>query len=75
MAETEYVILRQPDPADDYVLVAEGILGHSAEHVLRQHASKPEVDVAGTFVAIPTRSWRPQTIAVETTRTVKIGGA
>lgn len=75
MAGTEYVILQQSGDQGEFAIVAQSVRGHSAEHVLRQHASKPELPIQGTFVAIPARSWKPTTIAVETTRTVKIGGA
>jgi hypothetical protein len=40
---------------------------HSGEAAIRKHAAD-----AGTFVAVPARSWKPVTVEVETTRQIKL---
>lgn len=63
MAETTYVVLR----LDDSQLWEPITEVHATDDVRAiKAATADQADKAGTFVAIPTRSWRPRTRTVET---------
>jgi hypothetical protein len=67
VATTEYVVLRQVQDDDDAIVWQEVIGGVEAsndQQAIRSATLNSEK--AGTFVAVPKRSFRPRTRTVET---------
>ena len=56
-------------------LVGKDVAANSAEAAVRAYALKINtVSASGMYVAIPVRSWKPVTVAVETQTRIRIGG-
>lgn len=76
MAEkTLYIILRRDS---DTVWREDGPhqSAHSAEQAIRQAAelrAENDIDVAGDYVAVPLRSWKPTPVSAEVQTTIKLG--
>lgn len=63
---TAYLVLKT-SPSGDWSVVQE-IKASSAPSAIRACVSKlAQVDQAGTFVAVPARSWKPTKVAPKTT--------
>lgn len=56
-----------------YDLVAASIDANNAEHAIRVHAEKSQD--SGTFIAVPSRSWKPVPVTIETQTVIKLGEA
>lgn len=74
VAGTEYVILNEVVPDGGWHLVEESVTAASAEDALRR-TIPPDEHVGGQWVAIPTRSWKPTRVSVETVSRVKLEDA
>lgn len=68
---TSYVILTRNEEKAAYTL-GPSVNASSAEQAVRKHASTAG---AGTYVAIPAKTFKPVTVQVETVQRVTIGGA
>jgi hypothetical protein len=72
-AGTEYVILRFNDDTDEWTEHGDHVAGTNPSQAIRKHLAQfPEKNPAGTFVAIPTRSFKPVTVKTETVTTLKL---
>jgi hypothetical protein len=73
-ASTSYHVLRlDPDSKPPtFQLAALNITAHNAEQAIRTHADKAGAGARGTYVAVPSRSWRPVTVSVETQTVLKL---
>ena len=75
--KTSYVILREVATAGEvtgYEPVTSGVQGNSSDHALRTWAETATAGTqAGTYVAIPTRSFRPTKVAFQQQTIVKVG--
>ncbi len=72
-AKTTYHVLELHD-ASTYKLVSENIAAGNAEAAIRAHVAKnggPAVPVS--YIAVPSRSWKPVTVSVETKTVLKLG--
>lgn len=56
-----------------YELVHTEIEAHNAAAAIRAHAEALGGDATGTYVAVPSRSWKPTPVTVETTTQIKLG--
>lgn len=75
MAKTSYVVLEEistEDGPEYWSLYDVGVEATSATGALRS-ALKGQGDLGVRYVAVPQRSWHPQTVQVETQRRLKIG--
>lgn len=52
-------------------LVAASIDANSSDHAIQLYADKTKD--TGTFIAVPSRSWKPTTVTIETRQIVKLG--
>lgn len=80
MPPTRYHILKletQPGGVERITPVNANVAASSAEQAIRAHvAAVAAVDErAGRYVAVPSRSWKPVTVAVETTTRVTLKDA
>lgn len=71
-----YVVLRRISDTDTdeqaYAVVHPGVTASSAENAIRHVAGRITPDnAADTFVAVPSRSWKPVTVRAETTTVIK----
>jgi hypothetical protein len=56
------------------LLIEKPVEATSAEGAIRKHIAKTRAE-GGTFVAVPSRSWKPTVVTVETQTVIRIGGA
>lgn len=76
---TEYVVLRRR--GQGYVVVEEAVMASSTKVAIREVASKRPLDEEGEtevlpqheYVAVPSRSWKPQPVRAEVQTRLKIG--
>jgi hypothetical protein len=76
-ARTEYVVLKRGLKPDLEVTKLEQpetwvVAGHATEANSDAAIKKVAGDEAGTYIAVPARSWQPKTLAVETKKTVTL---
>lgn len=84
-ARTSYTLLKRIEPLEPalgvnsvaigkgaFVLVAESVPATSGQAAIKQHAAKAGAEAAGTYIAVPSRSFMETTVKVETTTTVKL---
>ena len=72
-AETTYVILRQGEGESTWHMVNRTALSGSSQAAIRSVVAKlAAADQAGTFVAVPSRSWKPVKVSTKTETTVVI---
>lgn len=77
-ARTDYIVLRSISQGPDKTFQVVGTFAaSSASHAKRQYAEKAAAALSGseTFVAIPARSWAPQSVTTSTKTIVKLGAA
>ena len=67
---TEYTVLHKLAAEDDYGVLPKTYEGSSSTAAVR--AAAADVQQAGTYVAIPTRSFDPVNIEIETNPRVKV---
>jgi hypothetical protein len=71
VADTTYIVLRRDDDgggiAVDRWQTDSRVEAVSAEAAIRKAEPK-----AGTYVAVPARSWKPVTVRTETTTTIRL---
>lgn len=63
-ALTEYLVLSK-DADKDWWMVVGTLHARSAKSAITEHVKRVQA-TAGTFVATPSRSWQPVTLAIET---------
>jgi hypothetical protein len=71
------VARRPPHPRVPWNEHGDHVAASSSDAAIRAHANrfaKPQ-DAAGTYVAVPSRSWKPTPVEVDTVTTVKLGEA
>ena len=61
---TTYVILLAPEGESSFEVLPEPVTARSSDDAVRKIAEQGEK--AGTFVAVPARSWRPRKVRLET---------
>jgi hypothetical protein len=75
-AKTIYVVLRELDPteprAPGWILHNESCRAASAEAAIRLSIADEN---PGTYVAIPSRSWKPIKVTVTRQTVIKLGGS
>ncbi len=67
---TDYFVFSK-DADNDWWIAAGSYTAASAKAAVSTHVKEKDAK-AGTFVAVPQRSWRPLTLAVETETKVKL---
>ena len=67
---TSYLVLSKDADKDWWILVGSYVAA-SAKAAVSAHVKDKDAK-AGTFVAVPERSWKPLTLAVETETKVKL---
>jgi hypothetical protein len=67
---TSYVVLEQDSESSDRFLVVTTITASSVAAALRKVGNEGG---PGSYVAVPSRSFVPTKVTVETTKTVKLG--
>jgi hypothetical protein len=67
---TNYVILHRSAEGGDWT-ESGAVEARSAAHAIQVYATG-DGTARGQFVAIPSRTWTPRTVAVETRHTVKV---
>lgn len=77
MARTKYVVLEEVssengDSIGYWTLYDVGVEATSAAGALRS-ALKGKGNLSSRYVAVPSRSWQPQSVEVETQQRLKIG--
>ncbi len=70
---TYAVLLRHEDAADLWAFL-DKYEAPSAEAAIRAYCKK-HGDLAGTYVAVPSRSWKPVTVKAETTTVLRLEDA
>jgi hypothetical protein len=74
---TAYHVLKDAGADANYQLVGPNIQARSAQEAIRKFADEgPDRTggvLQGVYVAVPARSWKPVTVAVETKTTIKLG--
>ncbi len=68
--DTAYLVLSKDDDKDWWILV--GTYSATSSKAAVAAAVKAKGATAGTFVAVPKRSWQPLTLSVETATKVKL---
>ena len=72
---TEYVILKQAAANDYYTYAHHGdISARSAADAIRRFL-EGDTEPAGTYVAVPVRSWKPVTVRAEQTTVLRLEDA
>lgn len=69
---TEYVILRFNDETNEWAEHGDHIRATSSTAAIRKHVDERKAD-AGSFIAIPARSFKATDVKVETKTTIKLG--
>ena len=73
---TEYVVLRRAEPDSGVWEIGAHIEARSAPEAIRRTVGKLSGDAqAGTYVAVPVRSWRPVTVTAEVQTRLKLESA
>lgn len=74
MAKTRYVVLEEADhdAEGDWNVYSNDVEATSATGAIRA-ALNGEGNIGRRYVAVPQRSWKPQSVEVETQRRLKIG--
>jgi hypothetical protein len=71
MADTTYTVLQRvsdtESPVAAWRVVSNDVQAPSAEFAIRS-----TIDDAGTYVAVPARSWKPVTVTTETKTVLKL---
>jgi hypothetical protein len=79
ITKTAYHVLKRTEIEDgqnDYRLVASHVSAVNAEAAIRYFVGSINTtsDKEGEFVAVPSRSWKPTVVKVETQTVIRIGG-
>lgn len=73
---TSYVLLALNESTGEWLVTNESVSAKSGEAAIKLHAENTKTGSPdGTYVAVPSRSWRLFTIATKTTTTLVIGEA
>jgi hypothetical protein len=70
---TQYVVLRRSEPGEPHVVWEEA--GRASAASAKAAISQVVGETAGTYVAVPARSFQPVEVTVEQKATLKFGGA
>jgi hypothetical protein len=70
--KTEYVILRFNDETNEWAEHGDHIRASSSSAAIRKHVDERKAE-AGSFIAIPARSFKATGVKVETKTTIKLG--
>ena len=68
---TAYHVLLHSEDNAAWMLMAEDVQARSANEAIRASAKNN----AGTDAAVPSRSWKPVSVTVETQTVIKLGGS
>lgn len=75
-ALTPYVVLKKEDSGGGWLVAKERVTCRNAEVAIREVAEKLGADEqAGTYLAIPVRSWNPVKVAPKTVTTLEMEAA
>lgn len=74
-AATEYVILMQNRNSEGWQVMSSSEAARDAGTAVREWAEGTEAPDGATFVAVPTRHWKPRRVKAETVTTLTIEDA